>query len=150
MSAERAQLLEEYRQMHAELLAAIHGLTDEQMQERSLDGWSVKDHLAHLATWDEIRASEVERISAGYASTWRMTDEQDDTFNNISYALRRDLTLEQVRWELERTHTRLIEAIAGASDRGLDATLYGEAGLQSGHATLHAGWIREWRQREGI
>ena len=31
------------------LLAAITGLSGEEMTEPSLDGWSVKDHLAHLA-----------------------------------------------------------------------------------------------------
>jgi hypothetical protein len=36
------------------LLAAIHGLSDAQMTEPSLDGWSVKDHLAHLALWDDV------------------------------------------------------------------------------------------------
>jgi uncharacterized damage-inducible protein DinB len=150
MPDDRAELLDEYRDMHADLLAAVDGLGDDQQLERSIDGWSVKDHLAHLATWDEIRAAEVERISAGYASTWRMTDEQDETFNAITYDLRRDLPLAQVHWELERAHERLMDAIAAATPAGLDASRYGEAGLRSGHARLHAGWIRDWRERRGL
>src|SRR5713101_3226979 len=101
MAEDREELLRHYRQMRAELLSAIQGLSDELMNERSLDGWSVKDHLAHLALWDEIRACEVIRISARHASAWRMTGEQDAAYNALGYDLRQALSLEQVRWELE-------------------------------------------------
>ena len=59
MAEDRDGLLQHYRQMREELLAAIDGLSDALMTERSLDGWSVKDHLAHLALWDDLRAAEV-------------------------------------------------------------------------------------------
>ena len=65
MIEDRDALLQHYRKMREELLSAIEGLSDELMTERSLDGWSVKDHLAHIAAWDDVRAAEVERISAG-------------------------------------------------------------------------------------
>jgi uncharacterized damage-inducible protein DinB len=100
MAEDREALLEHYRQTRQGLLAAIEGLSEAQMTEPSLDGWSVKDHLAHLAQWDDIRASEVVRISAGYDSAWRMTGEQDAAYNDLQYALRRSLSLDQIRWEL--------------------------------------------------
>jgi uncharacterized damage-inducible protein DinB len=81
MAEDRDALLAHYRQMREELLSAIGGLSDELMTERSLDGWSVKDHLAHLALWDDIRASEVARLSAGHDSAWRMSNEQDAAYN---------------------------------------------------------------------
>ena len=40
--------VEHYREVRAPLLAALEGLSAEQMLEPSLDGWSIKDHLAHL------------------------------------------------------------------------------------------------------
>jgi uncharacterized damage-inducible protein DinB len=150
MAEDKEALLEHYRQTRQGLLAAIEGLSDGQMTEPSLDGWSVKDHLAHLAQWDDIRASEVMRISAGYDSAWRMTGEQDAAYNDLQYALRRSLSLDQVRWELATSRQRLLEAIAAATTRGLDGSLYGEAGLHSGHEAMHAGWIRRWREERGI
>jgi len=69
----RDGLLKHYQQTRQQLVAAIHGLSDQQLLDTSLDGWSVKDHLAHVAHWDEIRATEVLRISAGHESAWRMT-----------------------------------------------------------------------------
>lgn len=149
MQENRDELLDHYRATRAELLAAIDGLDDARMSEPSLDGWSLKDHLLHLATWDDIRADEVERISAGHDSAWRMTEAQDAAFNAMAYDLRRGLTVAQARWELERSRLRLLDAIAVATPRALDASLYGEAGLRSGHEEQHTGWIRRWRQSKG-
>jgi hypothetical protein len=145
MAEDREALLEHYRQMREDLLAAIDGLDDRQMSEPTIDGWSVKDHLAHIALWDEVRAAEVARISAGHESAYLMTGEQDETFNTLGYALRRDMPVAQARWELADSRRRLLEAIAAATPRALDPALYGEAGLRSSHEAAHAGWIRRWR-----
>ena len=150
MVEDRNALLQHYRQMREELLAAIHGLSDELLTEPSLDGWSVKDHLAHLALWDDIRAGEVARISAGHDSAWRMTGEQDEAYNTLGHALRRALSPDQVRWELATSGQRLLDAIASATPRGLDGSLYGEAGLRSEHEAAHTGWIKRWRGERGI
>jgi uncharacterized damage-inducible protein DinB len=147
---ERNKLLDEYRRTRAALLAAIDGLNDEALSEESLDGWSVKDHLAHLALWDDVRAQEVERISAGLDSAWRMSDEQDEEFNAMSHTLRRSLSAAQAKWELAASRQRLLDAIAGATERALDASLYGAAGLRSGHEAEHTAWIRRWRSERGL
>jgi len=147
MTEDRDVLLQHYRTMRDELLAAIHGLSDEVMIDPSLDGWSVKDHLAHLALWDDVRASEVLRISAGHDSAWRMTDDQVDAFNALGYSLWQSLSLDQIRWELATSSQRLLDAILVVTPRGLDASLYGEAGLRSSHEAEHTGWIKRWRSR---
>ncbi|MGD9893070.1 MAG: DinB family protein [Dehalococcoidia bacterium] len=149
MAEDRDALLRYYRQMRADLLAAIDGLSDETMTEPSLDGWSVKDHLVHLSLWDEIRAAEIARISAGYDSAWRMVRGHEETYNDLGYTLRRDLTPEQARWELATTGQRVQDAIASATARGLDGSLYGEAGLRSTHEAEHTEWITRWRGERG-
>lgn len=150
MSEARDALTAHYRQMRADLLASIEGVPDELLMEPTLDGWSVKDHLGHIALWDELRASEVARISAGHESVWRMTSEQDAALNGLSYALRGGLSMSQARWELEATHQRLLDAIASATQEGLDPSRYGEAGLLSRHEGMHIGWIRRWREEQGL
>jgi len=145
VAEDRDALLQHYREMREDLLSAVDGLGDELMTEQSLDGWSVKDHLAHLALWDDIRASEVVRISAGHDSAWRMTGEQDAAYNALGHDLRLALSLDQVRWELATSRQRLLDAISSATVRGLDASLYGEAGLQSLHEAQHTVWIKRWR-----
>jgi hypothetical protein len=143
--ADRNDLLRHYRESRAGLLAALEGLTDAQLSERTLDGWSVKDHMLHISLWDEIRAAEIERISAGQESLWRMSTEQDDIYRGLGIDLRMDTSVGQAKWELEATRRRVLEAIASATERGLDGSLYGEAGLRSGHEAQHTEWIKRWR-----
>ena len=150
MADDSGALIRHYRQMREDLLTAVGGLSDELMTEPSLDGWSVKDHLSHLALWDDIRASEVVRISAGHATAWLMTPEQDAAYSTLGHELRRAFSPEQAKWELATSRQRLIDAISSASARGLDASLYGEAGLESSHEADHTAWIKRWRGERGI
>lgn len=150
MTEERDDLLRHYQDSRQLLLSAIGGLSDDQMSERSIDGWSVNDHLAHIAFWDDLRADEVERISAGHESAWRMTNEQDETLNNLGYDFRRSLTVAQVKWELETSRRKLLDAIEAAPPEALDASRYGEAHLRTDHESEHAGWIKRWRDEKGI
>lgn len=149
MTEDRDGLLRHYRQERAALLAALDGLSDAALVEASLDGWSVKDHLAHLALWDELRGAEVERISAGYETAWHMTSAQSDAYNAVGYDLRRALPLEQALWELTTTRQRLLDAISHATARGLEPSHYGEAGLRSTHEAEHTDWIARWRRQRG-
>ncbi len=149
MPEDRETLIQHYQRMREELLAAIGGLPDAALTAHELDGWSVKDHLAHLALWDDIRASEVERISAGYDSAWPMDEGQSAIYSEMGYQLRRDLSLAQVRWELETSRRRLLDAIASATSRGLDTSLYGDAALRSTHEAQHTLWLRNWRDGRG-
>ena len=150
MAENREDLLHHYRESRAKLLAAIDGLTDEQMSDPSLDGWAVKDHLAHLALWDDMRADDVERISAGFDSAYKMTEQQDDAHNATGYELRRSMTAAQARWELENSRRKLLAAITSATPRALDPSNYGAAGLHSGHEDQHAGWLQRWRDEKGF
>ena len=149
MPDSRDDLLRYYTETRLGLLDAIDGLSDAQMTETSLDGWSVTDHLLHLAFWDDLRASEVTRISAGYDSVLSMSEEQDEAFNVLATDMRRGLSVEQARWELTESRRRLLDAIGVVTERGLDGSLYGEAGLRSGHEAEHTGWIRLWRDENG-
>lgn len=142
-------LIERFRSMRAELLAALAGLSDQQLAEASLDGWSVKDHVAHLAFWDDLRADEVLRISAGHESALRMTEQQDAALNALAHEFRLGLSLAQVHWELQHSRRRLEEAITAAPPAALDPTRYGEAGLLSTHEAEHVRYIREWRKKQG-
>ena len=149
MAEDREDLLRHYRASREKLLAAIDGLTDDEMSEPSIDGWSVKDHLAHMALWDDIRAADVERISAGFESAWQVTDEEDERFNASAYDARRTMSAAQAKWELEGSRRRLLDAITNCTPRALDSSLYGAAGLRSGHEDQHAEWLQRWRDGRG-
>ena len=149
MTETRESLLQHYTKVRAELEEAMKGLSDAQMTQTTLDGWSVKDNLAHIALWDDLRADEIIRISQGFASTLKMSEAQDQVYNEMGYELRTELSLAQVRWEWEHSGKRLFDAINAAPPEALDAAKYGEAGLVSHHPALHAEYIRGWRGRLG-
>ncbi len=146
---ERGDLQEHYRRMRAELLMLLDGLSDDQMLERTLDGWSVKDHLTHVAFWDELRAADIRRISAGFESACHISEEQVEVLNEINHALFADCSLAQAWWEIEQAHEEVLAALATASPRGLEPEHYVGVGLQSDHEAEHIGWIRAWRERMG-
>jgi hypothetical protein len=150
MPEDRTELLAYYRRTRTDLLTAIDGLSDDVLVEPSLDGWSIKDHLAHLAFWDDLRAAEVERVSAGFDALWQMSSSQDDELNDLSYAVRSRLSLDQARWEFQKSRQRVLQAIESATPRGLERDRYGAAGLVSGHEPEHATWIKRWRAEKGL
>jgi hypothetical protein len=147
---DKQRLLAHYRRTRAEFLPVIEGIGGELMAEPSIDGWSVKDHLAHIAFWDELRAGDMVRISAGHDSSWKLSPEDEDSLNELAYRLRRSWSREQAMWELHATRERMLEALEAATPRALDGSLYGEASLVSSHEVEHGGWIRRWRQERGI
>jgi uncharacterized damage-inducible protein DinB len=150
MAEDRQELLGHYNESRKKLLAAIDGLNEEQLSEPSIDGWAVKDHLSHIALWDDIRADEVERISAGFESAWKMTEQQDDVHNDTGYELRRSLSAAQARWELETSRRKLMDAITAAPPEALDPSRYGAAGLRSDHEDQHVEWLQRWRNEKGF
>ncbi len=79
-----------------------------------------------------------------------MTNEQDAAYNALAYDLRFSLSLDQVRWELETSRQRLLTAISSATARGLDDSLYGEAGLRTLHEAVHTEWMARWREKRGV
>ena len=151
VQAAKDDLRQHYAVSRAALMSAIEGLSEADMSQAALDGWSVKDHLTHVTVWDEIRAAEIDRISGGFEPAWRhMTDAETDSFNGIIERMRSSLGLTQVLAELESSRARVLAAIDEASERGLDEARYGEAGLRTTHEVAHAWMIQSWRtQRAG-
>jgi len=147
--ATRRQLVEQLIDVRAQFLASVEGLTDEEMTEPTIDGWSVKDHFMHLAFWHELRASEIVRISAGFDHAWPQSVDSQ-VLNDIVQPARVGLSLEQARWEYESAVQRVIAAIWNASERGLTQELYGEVGPLTKHELGHAEFIRNWRRRRGL
>jgi hypothetical protein len=148
----RAEVIEHYRRSREEMMRALEGLSDAQMEEQSMDGWSVKDHLVHVTLWDEVRRTEIERISAGRNPAWpaTMTGTQIDAFNNLIVEVRRTLPLSDVRAELAASRDLLLKTIEGASERAFDNSNYGESGVKSDHESEHADQIRRWRDARSL
>jgi hypothetical protein len=149
----RAAVLHAFRESRMALLSAIQGLSEEQLSDQAIDGWSAKDHLAHVVQMDEIRYFEICRVAHGRKPAWAYeTDEESEALNKMGVEHRRYLSLEQILWELDFVRARILMTIENAPEDSLEASRYGEFGLDGGaaHEREHADTIVRWRRESGL
>ena len=152
VGSSRDQLVLEMKAARDRVLAAIDGLSEAQASRAELDGWSVKDHLAHLTACDESRFYEIGRVSRGARPAFASDDEQMDTLNEAMVTVRRHLTLEELIADLEFARSLVLEAISQAPEQALSPEAYGDFPVDGSisHDLDHAAAITAWREREGI
>jgi hypothetical protein len=135
--------------------AACAGLSDAQLAEPGVTGnWSVKDSLAHVTTWETEALKYLPLILAGgtpprYAAQYGGID----AFNAQVTQQKKGLSIAEVRDQLNDTHRRLRHFVQGAPDEQFtqETRFRHRLRLETySHYTLHAGLIRDWRQRSGL
>ncbi len=154
MASDRQQALSSLAEARRELLAAIEGLSDDQLSRAScLGDWAAKDILSHIASWEEACARDFRRIAAGDApGLAAFKEERVNEYNAALMAFRLHLPAAQARREFETARAEILEAVEGLPDgefaEGRFARLI--TNVQAGHDRDHASHIREWRRREGL
>ena len=150
----RTDLLAGAQAARTELLAATEGLSDDEMVALSLDGWAVRDHLAHIAAWDELRYYEIMRVVRGQPTLYHdlRDDHEVQEINRAFTYFRRDLTSEEMLRELEFSRGRILELVETMPEERLVEAAEGRVRIRrvAGHDLDHARQIREWRKKEGI
>ena len=138
---------------HKELLAAIDGLTPEQMAIPVFGDWSVKDILAHIVSWEEYTLLDLQRVARGHMPALASFKQRDlDNWNALAMSLRRGFPLDQVMYELGANRKATIAALDALPDERLAQGRFARiwASITAGHDLEHAEQIRQWRQKEGI
>ena len=105
------------------LQQAISPLSEEQMTEPGVGGWSVKDELAHLAAWARGLAALV-RKQPRYPPMGLPADAAPhkagiERMNETIYANNRDVPLAEVLEELRAAHEDVLAAVSALSDEDL-------------------------------
>lgn len=133
----------------ADLQESYAGLTDRRMMEPGvMDGWSVKDILAHVTTWEEEALKHLPTIMAGGRPPRYVTFGGIDAFNERMSEQKRVLDLSDVQQQLTATHQRLIDFVRGVPADLLapESRVRRRLRLDTySHYPLHARAIREWR-----
>lgn len=118
-----AELVRRMQQGWNEFQAYLKTLTVEQMtQPTDAAGWTVKDHVMHLAVWEDgiyallRRQSRPERMGLD-AETWESGDY--DRMNAIIQQCHRDKSLKDVLDSFQETHRQLVDHIQTLSDADL-------------------------------
>ncbi len=119
----KTELLPAMQKGWDDLWAYLDTLSEAQLtQLADLGGWTIKDHVIHLAAWEGSMNDVLEkrpRWEALHVSfpTWQTHD--FDPINAEIYAYNRDLTWAQVKQTFQQAHSELIRRIQAFSESDL-------------------------------
>ncbi|MEO5951060.1 MAG: ClbS/DfsB family four-helix bundle protein [Chloroflexia bacterium] len=120
----RAELLGEINAAWSELNGALDRLTPEQMTSaRDRAGWTVKDHIAHMAAWERSVAAYMQGKPRyeGLGITQKMYyGGDDDEINAAIQKSRRGMSLQDVLTEFRDGHGELVGMVGMMSDADLN------------------------------
>jgi hypothetical protein len=134
----------------------VSGLSLDRLETPGPDGWSVKDHLAHMGEWERALVAVLDHRPQheGFALPADIPDDID-ALNGILYQRSRDLSMSEVQANSRRAHAELLSALGKLTDADIHkpVTEFGAAptdtrrlldkiaGDTYAHYAEHTGWI---------
>ena len=105
-----------------EFLAAIEGLSDQQLQEPGVNGdWSVKDLLYHISLWEAELVTLLWQATAGQTpTTVHFTQAHFDETNALWYAQGMSRPLEAIREDFNGVRRQTIRRLNDFSEKDLN------------------------------
>lgn len=163
----KAELLERIAQGRKEFESLINGLPEGQLTMQPADGgWTVKDHLAHIAIWDVGIAALLRRESRWDAMGLTVETARASTIDALNAAIEHrlsSLSLQEVLALFEKSYRDVLSSLANLDEADLDR-LYRDftpseprspdRQIREGilrntaeHYAEHMGWIRNLLER---
>jgi hypothetical protein len=114
----------------------------------TVEGWSVKDMMAHVAAWSNVAAGVLREISAGTWSGHHVSDEPGgtDRLNAEWFERDRELDVDTVRSEWHASRARMLEAFGALVEIAPDADEWFEESGPS-HYAEHMPDLERWDTR---
>lgn len=119
---EKSELIRSIREAHQRMAAAIEDISDVQLLEPAMDGWTGKDLVAHMAWWHDHSARVIEELRAG-RQPYDRTDPANamDALNDRVRREHIDDAPATTRRAFRESFTRLLAALEPASHEELFA-----------------------------
>jgi hypothetical protein len=154
------------------LESVIEGRSEQELTElRDAGGWSVKDHLYHLAVWERgIRylLQELPRHEGMELTEQQFNELDTDEMNAVIFEKNKDRSLEDVMQVFHDEHQTMVEYLASPAitwedlnrpfvhyapgeegDYKKEPVLYWVFGNTAGHFDMHQAWIEAILQQSG-
>jgi hypothetical protein len=152
VNMDRSQLLKRLDKASEELKASYAGLSDSELMEPGVTGgWSVRDIIAHVTSWEEEALTHLPLILAGgKPPRYSVTYGGIDAFNAQTTEQKRNLSLSDILRQQDDMHRLLIDFIQGApKDQFIRETRFRHRlRLDTySHYPKHAEAIRQWREQ---
>jgi hypothetical protein len=116
-------LLQRMTAARAAIETVLGTMTEAQLTEAGADGWSVKDHLAHLTAWERsliaLLRGESRVAAVGLdEETYQRRDE--DQINAIFHERAKDRPLSQILDEFRRSRATVMDLVSGMTQADLE------------------------------
>lgn len=148
----KQQLINKLEQAWSDFQASYVDLPEARMTEPGvIEDWSVKDIMAHVSWWeaealkylpDILRGIHPPRYSEVYGGI--------DAFNAQMMELKRGLSLDEVKEQMDETHAKLMELISGVPEEEFATETRFRHRLRLdtySHYPIHTQAIRQWREQ---
>ncbi len=157
----RDEAIQQLRAARKELQETIVGLTEEDfLRPRAIAKWTLKDTLAHVASWDEEMVRVLQTFTMPGESQYTYTIAEAKGFavwNEEQITARRSKTFSEVMSEFEIARRDLIQTVEGLTDAvlnrsrmtswGKPATGFELIVTQVEHDREHAEQVRSYRKK---
>jgi uncharacterized protein (TIGR03083 family) len=147
----RAQLRQRIDTAWEAFQESYAGLSDGELTAPGVvEGWSVKDILAHVTTWEEEALKYLPLVIEGGRPPRYVTYGGIDAFNAMMTERKRGLSLDEVRTQMDETHQRLLAYLETVPEEEYRRETRFRHRLRLdtySHYPLHTEAIREWRAR---
>jgi hypothetical protein len=122
-----ADVLDRVRSGWSALGETFAGLNEQQMTAPGPEGWSVKDHLAHVSTWERalttILNGRPQRVAFDLDSETYDRIDSVDQLNAIIYKRYQERPLDEVLAESEQVHGDMVAALERLTDADLERSV---------------------------
>ncbi len=157
----RDDAIQQLRTARKELQETIAGLTEEDfLRPRAISKWTLKDLLAHVASWDEEMVRVLQTFTMPVESVYTYTISDRNGFaawNEEQLELRRARAVSEIISEFEIARRDLIQVVEGLTDPVLNRTRmtpwgepssgFGLIETQIEHDREHAEQVRSYRKK---
>lgn len=160
----KKDILDDLKSSRADLLAAIEGLSEDEMMRPGVEGvWSVKDVMAHLIAWEaELITALSRKLGRRYKDAPAFINIEDiDEWNAEQYHLNVSKPLNIILPDFHGVHKHLLLAVEDLNPKWLDDPLRFEwlegeplsyliLETAAWHENEHAESIRIWREAQNL
>lgn len=123
-----AEVIDRVQIEWAALEYAVATLPETQLTAPGPEGWSVKDHLAHIGDWERAITAVLERRPEyqGFGlneATYAGLHDDLDGLNDVLYRRSKAVAIAEVHARRRRAHAELLDALNGLSDADIQKPL---------------------------